>query len=215
MLWFTKWWVASKLANKTSLRWNPDHRTHSNPVAKLTFYMPQAKKYKIIGHTTGAEGKCVLVCANVSQSNHTKACAHTPTKWTTTALRSETQHDTAIDVSCVFAFHQEANQDLFVSISACVSVSWWMLNKEKVQNVEGHSWSWEGFCVWGDGEPPLILRFDWAPFVLQTLTKNQLGLRNRTKTRRQSPALRLLSWLWSSQAMLHFPIFSNLKDHSH
>lgn len=31
--------------------------------------------------------------------------------------------------------------------------------------------------------PPLILRFDWAPFVLQIFKKDQLGLRNKTKTR--------------------------------
>ncbi len=136
----------------TSLRWNPDRRTHSNLVSKLTFYRTQAKNYKITGHTTGAEGECVLVCADVSQSNHTKACAHTPSKWTITPLRSETQHGSAIDVSCVFAFRQEANQSLFVSFCACVSVLWWMLNKARVQNVKGRLWSREEFCVWGDGE---------------------------------------------------------------
>lgn len=28
----------------------------------------------------------------------------------------------------------------------------------------------------------LILKFDWAPFVLQIFKKDQLGLRNKTKT---------------------------------
>ncbi len=92
---------------------------------------------------------CLCVRTLVSLTTQRPA-AHTPSKWTITPLRSETQHGSAIDVSCVFAFRQEANQSLFVSFCACVSVLWWMLNKMRVQNVKRCLWSREGFCVWGE-----------------------------------------------------------------
>lgn len=56
-----------------------------------------------------------------------------------------------------------------------------MLNKARVQNVKGCF----VFRVMESTPkvPTLILGFDWAPFVLQTFKKDQLGLRNKTKTR--------------------------------
>lgn len=97
----------------------------SNLVSTLTF--------KITWHTTGAEGESVLVCVDVSQCQHTKACPRTLSKWTTTKLRSETQHGFAIDVRLHFVGRLFLCTRECVCVCVCVPQERRVLKKRRVQ----------------------------------------------------------------------------------